>query len=117
MVQTEGGDWVLPKGKLHRGEHYAHAATREVAEETGLRAGILRPLQSTHYTYLSGGEPIDKTVHWFLMTPKSGTVLVPVERFRQAAWLSLEEAAQRLTWEEDRGLIATVLWLNEEASR
>jgi hypothetical protein len=31
---------------------------------------------------------------------------MPVERFRQAIWLGLDDAAHRLTWEEDRGLIA-----------
>ena len=40
------------------------------------------------------------------MAPESGTVVMPVERFRQAIWLGLDDAAHRLTWEEDRGLIA-----------
>jgi ADP-ribose pyrophosphatase YjhB (NUDIX family) len=77
-----------------------------VAEETGLRARVVRPLQLTRYVYQSGDQPIEKTVHWFLMAPESGTVVMPVERFRQAIWLGLDDAAHRLTWEEDRGLIA-----------
>lgn len=116
-LEMDNGDWTLPKGKLRTGEHYSHAAVREVAEETGVRATVVRPLQSTHYIYQSDGRPIEKTVHWFLMTPDSGTVVVPVESSRRATWLTLDEAATRLTWEEDRGLIATVRWLKQEASR
>jgi 8-oxo-dGTP pyrophosphatase MutT (NUDIX family) len=106
LLENARGEWVFPKGKLERGEHYSRAAIREVAEETGLRARVVRPLQLTCYVYQSGGQPIEKTVHWFLMAPESGTVVMPVERFRQAIWLGLDDAAHRLTWEEDRGLIA-----------
>jgi len=48
VLENTSREWVFPKGKLKRGEPYSRAATREVAEETGLRARIMRPLQSTH---------------------------------------------------------------------
>jgi 8-oxo-dGTP pyrophosphatase MutT (NUDIX family) len=106
LLENARGEWVFPKGKLERGEHYSRAAIREVAEETGLRARVVCALPQTRYVYQMGEQPIEKTVHWFLMAPESGTVVMPVERFRQAIWLGLDDAAHRLTWEEDRGLIA-----------
>ena len=36
--------WTLPKGRIDLGESPAMAALREVYEETGLRARIVRPL-------------------------------------------------------------------------
>ena len=114
VLENTSREWVFPKGKLKRGEPYSRAATREVAEETGLRARIMRPLQSTHYVYKSGGLPIEKTVRWFLMTPESGTVVLRMHGLRQAVWLSLDAAAERLTWDEDRGLIAAARSLAED---
>ena len=54
LLENARGEWVFPKGKLERGEHYSRAAIREVAEETGLRARVVRSLQLTRYVYQSG---------------------------------------------------------------
>jgi 8-oxo-dGTP pyrophosphatase MutT (NUDIX family) len=59
LVLQRGRDrrlrWTLPKGRIDRGEDAATAALREVYEETGLRARIVRPLVlhegPRHFTY------------------------------------------------------------------
>ena len=47
--------WTLPKGRIDAGESAESAALREVYEESGLRAEIVRPLVMhdgrAHYTY------------------------------------------------------------------
>ncbi|MCU1276969.1 MAG: family hydrolase [bacterium] len=47
--------WTLPKGRIDRGESAEEAALREVFEESGLRATIVRPLVlhdgRLHFTY------------------------------------------------------------------
>jgi ADP-ribose pyrophosphatase YjhB (NUDIX family) len=47
--------WTLPKGRIDAGESAETAALREVYEESGLRAEIVRPLAMhdgrAHYTY------------------------------------------------------------------
>jgi ADP-ribose pyrophosphatase YjhB (NUDIX family) len=47
--------WTLPKGRIDPGESAETAALREVYEESGLRAEIIRPLAlhdgRAHYTY------------------------------------------------------------------
>jgi A/G-specific adenine glycosylase len=46
-----GGLWEFPGGKLEAGESAAHAARRELREETGLTAGTLEPLGIFHQEY------------------------------------------------------------------
>ena len=42
-------DWSFPKGKRERGEHVLMTAVREVAEETGVRVILGRPLSAALY--------------------------------------------------------------------
>ncbi|MDI6637676.1 MAG: NUDIX hydrolase [Bacillota bacterium] len=76
IIKNRFGEWVLPKGKVEAGETPEAAALREVEEETGVRAEILRPAGTSEYTYLSEhtGEPVDKVVYWFLGRDAGATV-------------------------------------------
>jgi 8-oxo-dGTP pyrophosphatase MutT (NUDIX family) len=59
----------LPKGHIEEGEDAAHAALREVEEETGLTGlGIVRQLPTSWHCYLYEDEWRLKPTFWFLMT-------------------------------------------------
>ncbi len=109
VVQTADGAWVLPKGKLRPGEDREPAALREVAEESGLRARIVRDLGDTRYSFESRGSVVEKIVYWFLMEPEAATVVQPTPGFREVAWLSVDEAAARLTYTQERSLVAGLI--------
>jgi 8-oxo-dGTP pyrophosphatase MutT (NUDIX family) len=51
LLRKFNGDWVLPKGKVEEGENRQEAALREVLEETGVKADILKYLGEIHYTF------------------------------------------------------------------
>ena len=61
-------DWSFPKGKREPGEHVLETAVREVAEETGMRVILGRPL--THARYDRGGRP--KRVDYWVARPVTG---------------------------------------------
>jgi 8-oxo-dGTP pyrophosphatase MutT (NUDIX family) len=53
------GTWRIPTGGVERGETIGAAVSRELAEETGLPAGELRPLGVlTYAVHVAGGRPI-----------------------------------------------------------
>lgn len=63
--------WVLPKGTVEDKEEYTQTALREVAEETGSKAAIVKYIDKSQYTFHVPDHVVSKTVHWYLMTTDS----------------------------------------------
>ena len=97
-------DWSFPKGKLEPGETDEQAALREVEEETGLRCALGRELPSTTYR---DGRGRSKSVRYWLMETVGG-VLRAANEVDDARFLSLSDAAGRLTYRRDRKLLAEI---------
>ena len=47
--------WVLPKGTVEAGEEYRDTAAREVLEETGVDASIIKYIGKSQYTFTCPG--------------------------------------------------------------
>ncbi|WP_456444823.1 NUDIX hydrolase [Oceanithermus sp.] len=96
--------WTLPKGLIEPGERPEDAALREVREETGYAAEIVRPLEPSTYWFVRDGRKVKKRVDWFLMRPR-GKVGEHDREVEAVAWVPLVEAAERLTYRSDRALM------------
>ena len=59
--------WVLPKGTVEKDEEYPETALREVREETGVRASIVKYVGKSEYSFNVPEDTVDKDVHWYLM--------------------------------------------------
>lgn len=53
------GGWVMPGGRVEDGESFPEAARREVAEESGVDARIVRPLCVSHFVFRCDGASTD----------------------------------------------------------
>ncbi len=94
-------DWTFPKGKVESDETDEQAAFREVLEETGLECVLGRELDSVSYVD-SRNRP--KIVRYWEMTVASGSFL-PNDEVDRMRWASIAEAAGRLTYPHDRGVL------------
>ena len=63
--------WVLPKGTVEDGEEFRDTATREVLEETGAAASIIKYIGKSQYTFTVPEDTVEKEVHWYLMMADS----------------------------------------------
>ena len=63
--------WVLPKGTVEEGEEYNETALREVREETGVSASIIKYVGKSQYTFNTPQDTVVKNVHWYLMMADS----------------------------------------------
>ena len=59
--------WVLPKGTVEKGEEHDETALREVKEETGVSASIIKYVGKSNYTFNTAFDVVNKDVHWYLM--------------------------------------------------
>ena len=95
-------DWTLPKGKLDKGESFEEAALREVDEETGLHARLVRELPSVNYEVR--GRP--KVVRYWLMEVESDAGFVANDEVDEVRWVEPAEARALLTYDRDRDVLA-----------
>ena len=98
-------DWSLPKGKLESGESFEDAAVREVKEETGVRVRLGAELPEQRYIDRKGR---DKLVRYWLMTPIGASAWTPNDEVDEIRWVQAGVALTFLTYDADRGLVATV---------
>ena len=63
--------WVLPKGTVEAGEDYEQTALREVREEAGVRASIVKYIGSSQYNFTVPEDMVNKEVHWYLMSAEN----------------------------------------------
>jgi len=63
--------WVLPKGTVEDGETHEQTALREVLEETGVSARIIKYIDKSRYSFKVTQDTIEKDVHWYLMVADS----------------------------------------------
>ena len=63
--------WVLPKGTVEEGEEFEDTALREVLEESGAHASIIKYIGKSTYNFNVPGNEVNKTVHWYLMMGES----------------------------------------------
>ena len=91
-------DWTLPKGKCEPGEHVLLTAVREVAEETGQAVTLGRRLSPSYYEVDGRPKRVD---YWAGRAEDPGSPFLPGSEVDDLAWLPLDAAARRLTYERD----------------
>jgi 8-oxo-dGTP pyrophosphatase MutT (NUDIX family) len=107
VARADGHAWVLPKGWVEKGEDLEQTAVREVREETGLAAKVLRKLGEITYEFYSKADRslVHKTVHVFLMEYLGGDTADHDDEVEEARWFPLGDALKTLTHKNERDLL------------
>ena len=106
MIATRGGTrWGLPKGAVGQGETSEAAALREVFEETGLEAEIVKPLDTIEYFFRAGDTLIRKKVDFYLMMHTGGELKPQLSEVDDVEWVELSEAIRRASFASEKKLL------------
>ena len=98
--------WVLPKGTVEPGETYEETALREVKEETGADASIVKYVGKSSYSFLVPEDKVEKDVHWFLMKGRSYySRPQSSEYFRDSGYYKYHEAIHLLKFQNEKAML------------
>lgn len=95
-------DWSLPKGKLETNETSIACASREVFEETGIRATFGQQLGTTDYE--DNGQ-LKRVQFWAAKAPWSQEQFKPNEEVDLMRWVAPEIALLQLTHKSEREIV------------
>lgn len=113
LLKKYNGDWVLPKGKVEEGENKDIAALREVLEETGVKADIIKYLGEIHYTFKENwdeNKTVHKTVFWYLMKARSmDTIPQREEGFIDAKFIHMDRVVDLAKYDDEKEIIKVAL--------
>ena len=70
-IKNKYEGWVVPKGTVELGEEYKETALREVREESGVIASVIKYIGKSQYTFTTPEDIVEKEVHWYLMMADS----------------------------------------------
>lgn len=118
VVHQKKGHWGFPKGHADKGESALQAATRELAEETGITACRVAesPEFIEQYAFITKkGKRVDKTVTFFIGRVDDPAVTPQPEEVQGYDWLTADQVRERLTFPEARELFGRVLAHLEQA--
>ncbi len=98
--------WVLPKGTVEKGEEYKDTAVREVMEEAGVQASIIKYIGKSQYTFSVPEDTVEKDVHWYLMM--AGSYYSRPQReeyFVDSGYYKFHEAYHLLKFSNERQIL------------
>lgn len=103
-------EWLLPKGRLEKGQTIEETAQREIFEETGYNNEVKDILRVQVRPDVNDPSK-SKVIFWFLSlltdANRSQNTQMSDENF-SGEWLNKEDALDRLTWEGDKNMVEKV---------
>ena len=98
--------WVMPKGTVEPGEDFKDTAIREVKEESGASAVVVKYIGDSTYEFKTPEGMINKRVHWYLMNADSYYSKPQKEEFfTDSGYYKYHEAIYLLKYDNERAIL------------
>jgi len=104
---SQNKSWGFPKGLIgdsDKNESKEETAIREVKEETGVEATIVKVLGTTVYWYQWKGERVKKNVTYYLMECLSYDFDKRDQEMEEVGWFEVDKVEERLSFDVDKKL-------------
>lgn len=111
LLKDKDNNWVLPKGHFKEGKSFVETAVREVYEETNIKLKIEDLVDKIgEFNYFSDLENSDKNIKVYLFKINEPQKIVPLEKenFVEGNWVSLEDAFNKVAYQEQKEVLQKV---------
>lgn len=98
--------WSFPKGWVDEGEKLEGTAVREVREEGGVEARVVKKLPTIKIFFKDKGETVMKFITYFVMEWERDLPEGPGWETEEAKWVTKEEALEMLAFKNEKELLA-----------
>ncbi|MCS7243115.1 MAG: NUDIX hydrolase [Candidatus Calescibacterium sp.] len=108
IVKRKGKNvWILPRGRVEMNENMEDTVVREVKEETGIVARVIRKLGVIKYNYYSPYDRLfyDKEVHFYLLKITKQERFIPNDEIQDMKWVTVQDALQILSYEKEKEIL------------
>ena len=109
IIKNDKDEWVLPKGVIRNGDLSRDVALERVKVEAGVDADIVSTAGETSYEFFSmtRRQPVYNQITWYLMEAKT-LDNAPDSRqgFQESGFFPFDEAIERITYSQDKALVA-----------
>mgnify|MGYP000438238477 CR=1 FL=1 len=96
----------MPKGTVEEGEDYKDTALREVKEEAGVAANIIKYVGKSQYSFCVPEDTVEKDVYWYLMAASSYYSPAPERRiFCRFRFYKFHEAYHLLRFSNEKQIL------------
>jgi 8-oxo-dGTP pyrophosphatase MutT (NUDIX family) len=105
------GVWILPRGRIEKNEHMEETVIREIKEETGIEATIIKKIGIISYSFYSSKDKVtyNKVVHFYLLRLDKQENFVPNQEIEEKLWVPLNKAKEILSYEAEKNIIDKVI--------
>ncbi|MCA9357156.1 NUDIX domain-containing protein [Candidatus Kaiserbacteria bacterium] len=110
--------WIFPKGHSENSETQIETAKRELFEEVGMTADRIlpEPTFSLKYVFSFDGVRINKEVIFYLGIISDTKINLQTSEVKEAGWYTIEEAAERLDYQDTKSMFVEVKQFLEQYS-
>lgn len=104
------GVWIIPRGRVEKNENMEETVIREIKEETGIEAKIIKKIGVINYSFYSPKDKVvyDKSVHFYLLKLENQLDFSPNEEIEERLWISLSNVKDILSYEAEKKIIDKV---------
>lgn len=105
------GVWILPRGRIEENEYMEETVIREIKEETGIEAKIIKKIGVINYSFYSSKDKVtyDKIVHFYLLKLDKQQDFIPNQEIEEKIWVPLDKAKDILSYEAEKKIIDKVI--------
>ena len=108
ILKHKNINWVFPKGHIEKTETKIEAAIREVEEESGVVADLVKPVVSFKTSYINASNT-PREITWYLMTTNATKPILREEVFPKGKFVKPAKAMKKLAYSNDKDVLEHML--------